>query len=218
MPEQPPLPDRLGAIDAALLALVLMLALLMMARSGFRRGMELMPWPDGLEYAAAAVNLDLGNGPVLHFGGYSYPSRYSEGYPLILAAAYPILGGHLERLCLATLAMGLLAIGALYLVSFKMFDRTGAFLSCAILAASPVFITYSTLVLSDVPTLAITILGALAFYYASDAEDSPLSRRWVFLASLCGLLGGFSVMIRPTNATILIGIAAAMIIVPSRRR
>ena len=83
----------------ALIAMLLTLALFMMARSGFRRGMELMPWPDGLEYAAAAVNLDRGLGPVLHFGGYSYPSRYTEGYPLILAAAYPILGHRVEALC-----------------------------------------------------------------------------------------------------------------------
>ena len=43
-----------------------------------------MPWPDGLEYAASAVNLANGRGAVLHFGGYTYPSRYTAGYPLIL--------------------------------------------------------------------------------------------------------------------------------------
>ena len=78
--------------------MLLTLALFMMARVGLRRGMDLMPWPDGLEYAAAAVNLDRGLGPVLHFAGYTYPSRYTEGYPLILAAAYRILGRHVERL------------------------------------------------------------------------------------------------------------------------
>ena len=86
-----------------------------------------MPWPDGLEYAAAAVNLDRGLGPVLHFGGYSYPSRYTEGYPLILAAAYPILGHDVELLCLATMVMGLVAIVALYLLAFRMFGRPSAF-------------------------------------------------------------------------------------------
>ena len=44
-----------------------------------------MPWPDGLEYAASGVNLANGRGAVLHFGGYTYPSRYTAGYPLILA-------------------------------------------------------------------------------------------------------------------------------------
>ena len=142
--------------------MLLTLALFMMARSGFRRGMELMPWPDGLEYAAAAVNLDRGLGPVLHFGGYSYPSRYTEGYPLILAAAYPILGRRVELLCLATVVMGLVAIVALYILTFRMFGRPSAFAACVLLALSPVFITYSTLVLSDVPTMTVTILAALA--------------------------------------------------------
>src|SRR5580692_11109921 len=52
--------------------------------TGLRRAMELMPWPDGLEYSAAALNLTKGRGPVLHFGGYTYPSRYTAGYPLLL--------------------------------------------------------------------------------------------------------------------------------------
>ncbi len=56
----------------------------MVKSAGFRRGLELMPWPDGLEYAASAMNFAQGLGAVLHFGGYTYPSRYTAGYPLIL--------------------------------------------------------------------------------------------------------------------------------------
>lgn len=213
------LPAGLNLFDGALVAMLLTLALFMMARSGFRRGMELMPWPDGLEYAAAAVNLDRGLGPVLHFGGYSYPSRYTEGYPLLLAAAYPILGRHVELLCLATAVLGLVAIIALYVLACRMFDRPSAFAAGALLALSPVFITYSTLVLSDVPTLTVTLLTALALYYASEAEDAPeLSARWILSAALCGLLAGFTVMIRPTNATMLVGIVAAIFLVRARRR
>jgi 4-amino-4-deoxy-L-arabinose transferase-like glycosyltransferase len=213
------LPPGFNLVDGALVAMLLTLALFMMARGGFRRGMDLMPWPDGLEYAAAAVNLDRELGPVLHFGGYSYPSRYTEGYPLILAAAYPILGRHVERLCLATAVMGLVGIASLYLLAFRMFGRPSAFASCVLLALSPVFITYSTLVLSDVPTMTITILTALALYHASEAEDAPLlSPAWIISAALCGLLAGFTVMIRPTNATMLVGIATAMFVVRFRRR
>jgi 4-amino-4-deoxy-L-arabinose transferase-like glycosyltransferase len=219
LPEVALIPAGLNFVDGAIVAMLLTLALFMMARSGFRRGMELMPWPDGLEYAAAAVNLDRGLGPVLHFGGYSYPSRYTEGYPLILAAAYPVLGRHLELLCLATVVTGLVAIVTLYILAFRMFDRPSAFAACALLALSPVFITYSTLVLSDVPTMTVTILTALALFHATDAEDATMSSpSWIVSASLCGLLAGFTVMIRPTNATMLIGIAAAMMVVRSRRR
>jgi len=216
-PEVASLPAGLNLFDGALVAMLLTLALFMMARSGFRRGMELMPWPDGLEYAAAAVNLDRGMGPVLHFGGYSYPSRYTEGYPLILAAAYPMLGHRVGLLCLATAVMGLVAIIALYLLAFAMFGRPSAFAACVLLALSPVFITYSTLVLSDVPTMAVTILTAHMLYRASEAEDASSSTSLAW-ATLCGLLAGFTVMIRPTNTTMLIGVATAMLVVRSRRR
>ncbi|HLX38220.1 MAG TPA: glycosyltransferase family 39 protein, partial [Candidatus Binataceae bacterium] len=203
-------PGGLAPLDAVLIALLLALAMFMMVRAGFRRGLELMPWPDGLEYSAAAVNIDRGLGPVLHFGGYSYPSRYTEGYPLMLAAAYPLLGHRVERLCLATMMTGLLAIVALYMLARRMFDRVCACIACVLLALSPVFITYSTLVLSDVPTLALTIFAALAFHGACESRGSPAS------AAICGVFAGFTVMIRPTNATILIGIVAAMLIVGSR--
>ena len=101
--------------DVITLAILLALAFLMMTRLGSRRGAELMPWPDGLEYAAQAVNLDQGRVAVLHFGGYSYPSRYPEGYPLILAAALPIIGHDVALLYAVTIAIGLCAIVAVYL-------------------------------------------------------------------------------------------------------
>src|SRR5213078_3608261 len=89
---------KFGIRDVVAIAIVLAIALLLMSRTGSRRGLELMPWPDGVEYAAQAVNIDAGRGPVLHFGGYTYPSRYPEGYPLILAAALPLIGHHVALL------------------------------------------------------------------------------------------------------------------------
>src|SRR5437868_460807 len=83
---------RFEAIDGVLIALLLGFALLMMLRTGFANGQELWPMPDAVEYAAIAVNLDRGLGPQLHFAGISYPARYTIGYPLMLAAAYPLLG------------------------------------------------------------------------------------------------------------------------------
>src|SRR5208282_3078820 len=60
---------RLKGIDAAILALLLGFALLMIAGTGFANGQELWPMTDAVEYAAIAVSLDRGLGPVLHFGG-----------------------------------------------------------------------------------------------------------------------------------------------------
>src|SRR5215471_6399149 len=112
---------RFGVRDVAALAILAVLAILLALRVGSRRGADLLPWPDGLEYAAQAVNLDGGRGPVLHFGGYSYPSRYTEGYPLILAAALPLVGHDVARLYIVNLAIGLCSIVGIYFLALKMF-------------------------------------------------------------------------------------------------
>ncbi len=209
--------DSFGARDVIALAIVIALAFLMISRAGSRRGVELMPWPDGLEYAAQAVNLDAGRGPVLHFGGYSYPSRYSEGYPLILAAALPIIGHAVARLFTVTIAIGLCAIVAIYLLALKMFGRPSAVIAALLLALCPVFATYSALVLSDVPTTTVTILAAYALAIATEEEErrdrtSALYATWIIF----GFVAGFSAIMRPTNAMILGGLAIAFAIVPPK--
>jgi 4-amino-4-deoxy-L-arabinose transferase-like glycosyltransferase len=203
--------------DVLTVAILVGFGLLMMTRSGSRRGAELMPWPDGLEYAAQAVNLDQGRGAVLHFGGYSYPSRYPEGYPLILAAALPIIGHDVARLYTVTIVIGLCAIVAIYLLALKLFGRQSAILAAVLLALCPVFASYSSLVLSDVPTMTVTILAALALVRATDEEGRPertaaLYATWIIL----GFITGFSAIMRPTNALIVGAIVLALIAVPPR--
>ncbi|MGH7947610.1 MAG: glycosyltransferase family 39 protein [Candidatus Binataceae bacterium] len=204
---------RIHILDIALLSLVLVLSFTLMEHSGIKRGAELMPWPDGLEYAAAAVNLDRGLGPVLHFGGYSYPSRYTEGYPLLLAASLPLVGRDVAQLSRVTLAFGMIALAALYVLTLRLFGRLSALFASLLLATSPLFVTYSTLVLSNVPTLAVTVLAALALAAATDVERIGARGMWLWWP-LFGLLAGFTVMIRPSNAVLLAGVAAALWLVP----
>ena len=45
-----------------------------------------------------ARNLAIGRGAVLHFGGYTYPSRYTGGYPLILEFFYRLNGADFPAL------------------------------------------------------------------------------------------------------------------------
>jgi 4-amino-4-deoxy-L-arabinose transferase-like glycosyltransferase len=197
-------------IDAAILALILGFALLLIASTGLANGHELYPMPDGVEYAAIAINLDRGLGPVLHFGGNSYPPRYTIGYPLILAAAYPLLGHRVERLCIVTALTALVAIAGLYLLTLWAFDRPSAILAGLLLATSPHFLGLSTCVLSDVPALAVIVLASVAFLYAEGKESLVAS-------ALCGLLAGLAVTIRATNAAILLGMLAAVLLVRPRR-
>jgi 4-amino-4-deoxy-L-arabinose transferase-like glycosyltransferase len=203
---------RFKGIDAAILALMLGFALLMIANTGFANGQELWPMPDAVEYAATAVNLDRGLGPVLHFGGITYPSRYTIGYPLILAAAYPILGHRPERLCLVTALAALVAIAGLYILTLWAFDRPSAIAAGLLLATSPLFLGLSTCVMSDIPSLTVVIIAALAFLYAEEKESLVAS-------ALCGLLVGLAVIIRVTNSALLVGmLAAALLVQPGRLR
>lgn len=201
---------RLQAVDAAILAILLGFALLLIAGSGFANGQQLEPMPDAVEYTAVAMNLDRGLGPVLHFGGNTYPSRYTIGYPLMLAAAWPLLGRRPERLCLVTALTALVTIAGLYILTLKAFDRPSAALAGLLLAASPYFIGLSTFVMSDVPALAVVVLAALAFLYAEEKESLVAS-------ALCGVLVGLAVIIRVTNGAIIVGMLAASTLVRPRR-
>ncbi len=201
---------RFKGIDAAILALLLAFALLLTAGTGFENGQELWPKPDAIEYAAIAVNLDRGLGPVLHFAGNSYPPSYTIGYPLILAAAYPLLGHRPERLCLVTALTALVAIAGLYILTLWAFDRSSAILAGLLLATSPHFLGLSTCVMSDVPALAVVVLTVLAFLYAEEKESLVAS-------ALCGLLAGLAVTIRATNGAILAGMLAAVLLVRPRK-
>ena len=201
---------RFRRIDALLLPLLIGFALLLIIRTGFAAGQQLWPMPDAVEYAALAVNLDRGLGPVLHFGGNTYPSRYTIGYPLMLAAAYPILGRRPERLCLVTALTALIAIAGLYVLTLAMFDRPSAILAGLLMATSPRFLASSTYVMSDVPSLAVVVLVVLAFLYAEEKQSRAAS-------ALCGLLAGLAVTIRVTNGVVLIGILAAVLLVRPRK-
>ena len=186
--------------------------------AGLRRGYELMPWPDGLEYAASAVNLADGRGAVLHFGGYTYPSRYTGGYPLILEFFYRFNGVHAPLFLSSTLLAILSVFFVLYLTRL-LFGNAASLIAAVLLGLSPIFITYSSLVMSDVPTLFVTLLAALALVAATSDEPPKSSSRMLIGASLMlGLFAGFSTIMRPTNGAILVGLAVCVVMVPLENR
>ncbi|HWN57915.1 MAG TPA: glycosyltransferase family 39 protein, partial [Methylomirabilota bacterium] len=206
-------------LDSAIIMAITTLMVMMALSAGFRRGVELMPWPDGLEYAASAVNLASGRGAVLHFGGYTYPSRYTAGYPLILELFYRSFDQRADRLFFVSLVLGMTAVFSIFNVARDVFGRAAAAIAALLLALSPVFITYSMLVMSDVPTLFVTLFALLMLRHAA-SDDSPASpnRLRISLWLMFGLLAGFSTIIRPTNVTIFAGLALCVVMVPLQHR
>ena len=191
----------------------------MTGSAGWRRGLELMPWPDGLEYAASGVNLAKGRGAVLHFGGYTYPSRYTGGYPLLLEFFYRQYGGRVSALAVASATLAMLSVLSIFVLENRRPGRGAGLIAASLLALSPVFITYSTLVMSDVPTLFVTICAALMLVVAT-SDYAIQSPSWIPMSAwfLFGLFAGFSTIIRPTNATTLAGLALCIVMVPLQRR
>lgn len=211
-------PESPSGIEWGIVVAIELLVMVMVKSAGSRRGLELMPWPDGLEYAASAVNLANGRGAVLHFGGYTYPSRYTGGYPLILEFFYRLNGTDFRPLY-ASMLLGMLSVLFLFILTRWMFGRAAATITALTLALSPVFITYSSLVMSDVPTLFVTICAAMMLVLAtSDYATQPPSWMRMSVWLMFGLFAGFSTIIRPTNATLLAGLALCVVMVPLERR
>jgi 4-amino-4-deoxy-L-arabinose transferase-like glycosyltransferase len=212
-PKQPRITVResvLQILDAIAILAIWLLSNAMAKSGGLRRGYELMPWPDGLEYAASAVNLANGRGAVLHFGGYTYPSRYTGGYPLILK--YVTFTG--VPPLFVSMVLGGASIIGIFLLVRSLMGRAAGVTAALLLAFSPVFITYSSLAMSDVPTLSVTIYaaGMLVAAASGGALESNWLRIWRWL--VFGLFAGFSTIIRPTNAAILVGLAICVVMVP----
>ena len=207
-----------GWPDWIIVAAIVALANAMIKSAGLRRGLELMPWPDGLEYAAAGENLAAGRGAVLHFGGYTYPSRYTGGYPLILEFFRHLNGADFRPLY-ASMILGMLSVLGVYMLTRGQFWRLAATIAALLLALSPVFITYSLLVMSDVPTLFVTICAAVMLVVATSNYVSQLPS-WMRMSAwlMFGLFAGFSTIIRPSNAVILVGLAVCVVMVPLEKR
>ena len=204
--------SSLSRVDALIVMVLLLLMFFVHRSEGTRRAFELMPWPDGLEYAAAAVNLEKGRGVVLHFGGYTYPSRYTGGYPLFLEIVSRMWEGHFQLFAVGSWMLAIMSTFAIFVISLELYGATTATIATVVLALSPVFITYSSLVMSDVPTLFVTICAVLALMSATSVESTQWRRlaAWTFL----GFFAGFSTIMRPTNATILAGLALCVVMVP----
>ncbi len=221
-PATPPsgVPLRLGILDLGIIGAIVLLTSVMIRSAGFQRGLELMPWPDGLEYAASAVNLAAGRGAVLHFGGYTYPSRYTGGYPLILDFFYRGHASPVPAFFVSTsFGLGMASVFILFVLARRPFGRAAAAIAALTLALSPVFITYSSLVMSDVPTLLVTLFAVMALLGAT-YDESPKLPNWPRVLNwlMFGLFAGFSMIIRPTNATLLAGLALCVVMIPLERR
>jgi hypothetical protein len=132
---------------------------------------------------------------------------YPAGLPLLVVAAAPFFGwGHAGDVVLC--AHALLCVLLTYGLGRMMgLSRRGAVVGAIIVGLSPLTVTYSLQMMSDVPSLAWT-LGAVSAAWRS--------RRHAAWALAAGAATAMAVLIRPTNVLVLAPIAVAFGLSPRR--
>jgi hypothetical protein len=135
---------------------------------------------DGV-YISTAKALAQGDGYCLINLPHSPPqTKYPFLFPAMLAVIWKLWPSFPENIAAMqwlTLSFAGLAIGLsyLYLVAWGYTSRSAAFLAGTLAATSPIYLSYGTLVLSEMPFAVFTLLAMLALeWYLAD----PFSSRW----------------------------------------
>lgn len=131
--------------------------------------------------------------------GLYYP-KYPPLYPALAAAAirltgHPYAGFWLSPVC------ALLTVAGVYALIRCFLDRGSALTGAVLMAGTPVFLYYGLNKASHAPSMAFLAWGFAAFF--SGCKPSRL-RNGILLCTLSGLLMGFAVGIRYTNALLLL--------------
>jgi len=132
---------------------------------------------------------------------------YPAGLPLLIAAAAPLAGWNRagDLVIGAQSLFGLLLVFALGR-SFGL-EPGWALLGTAIIAASPLYLSYSVQAMSDMPALVWTTAAVLAAWRSSRAQAGTPSGIWALAA---GAGFALAVLIRPTNVLALVPVLIAL--------
>jgi 4-amino-4-deoxy-L-arabinose transferase-like glycosyltransferase len=146
------------------------------------------PNSDQRTYHAAAVALAGGQGFRDKAG--QLTDYHPVGYPALIAGFYRMFGPDPSSAFIANLLLGLLSVGALYLLARELFDRQVARLAALAFAVYPTYVMYSTLLATENAYLPATLLGLWLAVRAARAE------RWLPLALLTGVALAVAILVR----------------------
>ena len=139
---------------------------------------------DGVVYIRAAQDFFAGK---LSAG---LQSVYPPGYPLLIAAIYPLIGDWELAGQILSLLFGVGLLLPIYFICRDMFNSKIALLACCLAAVSPFLALYSVHVRSEISYL---FLSTMAFYLFFIAIERRAVSRFFF----AGLLAGYAFLIRP---------------------
>ena len=139
---------------------------------------------DGVRYLTAAQDYFAGRVAA------GLASVYPPGYPLLIAAFFPLVGEWELAGQIVSLFFGVLLLWPLYLLFREIYDARIAAVACLLAGLSPFLARYSAHVRSESPFLFFSTLALWLFYQGM--QSRRLGR---FLQG--GLVAGFGYLIRP---------------------
>jgi 4-amino-4-deoxy-L-arabinose transferase-like glycosyltransferase len=154
---------------------------------------------DGVVYLRAADDFYRGDFDA------ALSSVYPPGYPLLVAAVYPLIGDWELAGQLLSLLFGVLLLFPLYWIFREVFGEGPALIACFLAAISPFLALYSVHVRSESTYL---FLSALAVYLFLSAIETQRVWSWFW----GGVVAGYAYLVRPEAIGFLILIPAVALL------
>lgn len=157
--------------------------------------------PDSTRYLVWANSIAQGDGFLDQTA--PEPERYvihAPFYAVVLAPIARFIPFDIISLKIVTLMFGVLTIVLFYQWLSRILDSASAFLGSVLLAASPLFLQYSTEILSDVPFAACLMLVFLLFERMPREGQPPV---WSVFA--IGALIAAGILLREVGTSLLLG-------------
>jgi 4-amino-4-deoxy-L-arabinose transferase-like glycosyltransferase len=155
-----------------------------------------------VEYALAARNFAQHGSFFVEVDHLRLPSRYSIGFPLLMAPVYFFGGRTLTNGIHVSLALSLIQIALVYWLARRLFGDLAAAIGAALMALSPTDVELSREILSD-PASNVFLIGALLAIGSSVPSEQLEARHSPSRLFLAGALFGFACVIRQPNVFLL---------------
>ena len=139
---------------------------------------------DGIYYIEAAKDFFAGNIAA------GLASVYPPGYPVLIAAVFPLVGDWELAGQLLSLLFGVLLLWPLYLLFRDVYNERVAVIACFLAAVSPFLARYSAHVRTESPFLFFSVLALLLF-------DRAIENKLLGYFLYGGLAAGFAYLVRP---------------------
>lgn len=162
------------------------------------RAAELEVIPDSVEYAVAAHRFATTGRYEIVVNGQALPPRYPPGFSvLFLAPVYALAPGNIGNGIFAVWIAGMLAALFAYLIGSKLAGPWGGVFAAVLLLHHPQFVSYTQLIMTDVPAVALGLITGWLFLHV---RSQPKALTYL----LAGCVVAVSAAIRPLTGVLVV--------------